>query len=604
MASALALTATNTISNGHGLAPSANVVSLISSFQLLNSVRYVANIFTNISNSNANVSSNLYPIVNTLGSGALYGQWLLDFYPYYSTAKCSGTVYNYGNTSNTASVSHTLSNQVNYPFANGLAGFANVYQSSNAYALNNLDTVSSAKILQTKTYAQSGLGYTGPGDLATGGIGANGAVLANVVANWGTMYDINNIANFSDPYVFGQNLLNQGMGKYGNLNDQFTAVGLNIADITAPPSPNTSTTQSTSTVGVPTAVGVVNLATVNITTNQNNTTGSSPDVVAQIYQSVTGANLAVITATTGITTTDAVDTISSLNDYLNFNKVIDKSLIAKLAKIGITDFPSLSAYLQKTVGKGSFSSWAQMGSFFASINSPAFSTTQNTDPNAPVLSSAVASSILTSTTTGSGPLGNPIMIDFLGAAAGIPYTANIATLIKSYPQIASPVESALGVLDSAVANYIFVSNASTSAVSAAVVSVNSQLTSLANTSAVWTAQQAYFNILTRLSTEVTNLTAAGATNASVGSGGLANFAQGFISSATDTALVNSAQVLSQLITTDSYGDTLHAAIAENANSSLFASVGLTLDNDPKPVQAMVQSQQQNVPISTYLTQHQ
>ena len=93
MASALQLTAINTISNGHGIAVASTMTNAISSFQLLNSVKYVANIFTNITTANAAISSNLLPIVNNLGSGAYYGQWLLDFYPTGVTPVCSGTVY-------------------------------------------------------------------------------------------------------------------------------------------------------------------------------------------------------------------------------------------------------------------------------------------------------------------------------------------------------------------------------------------------------------------------------------------------------------------------------------------------------------------------------
>jgi len=59
-----------------------------------------------------------------------------------------------------------------------------------------------------------------------------------------------------------------------------------------------------------------------------------------------------------------------------------------------------------------------------------------------------------------------------------------------------------------------------------------------------------------------------------------------------------------LITSDSAGDTLRSAVAENINSSIAQSRGITATNDPGPQLAIVQAQTQNIPLSTYITQNQ
>jgi hypothetical protein len=605
MASALELNATNTIINGQGLGTSSALVANIAAFQALGTVQSISTIFSVVSAANSTIQSNLYPVLNTLGTGAQYGQWLLDFYPTGTSAVSSNSVVLYGNTSTTASLSKTVLSQANYPFTNGVAGFANAYTTCHGYAISGLDTVASTNILQNKTYAQSGLGFSGPLDLATNGIGSNGALLASIIVNWGTMYDITNIATFADPYVFGQNLINQGLGSYGNLITQFTSVGLDVSNLTAAPGAVSKTQNSSSSTNISTLVGDIQLPSLTSVTTSTSSAGSSVAVMSSIYQSVTGANLNAIVNATQIVVQNS--SITSLNDFLDITKVVPENLRYQLANLGITDFQSFGTFLQKLIGKGNFGSWSQLASFFNSIVVPNFSTAQTVNPNATVISTTVASNLRSGFASGSGPLGHALMIDFLGATAGIPYTANIQTLIASYSNISSSVASALTTLKTTVNSYIATfttTSYSTSAVSTAVQAVNSALAQLGNTQIVWNAQQSYTNMINRLQIETSNFTKANAGILSVSATGLNNFAQGITTTATDSTLVNTKQIFDKIITADSYGDTLKVAIAEKLNSQILLSVGITTNNDPKPTQALIVSQQQNVPLTTYITQNQ
>jgi hypothetical protein len=112
-------------------------------------------------------------------------------------------------------------------------------------------------MLRNTTYAQTGVGFTGPTDLVTNGIGTTAVLLANVVSNWGTMYDINNITQIGDPYVFGQNILNQNLGYLNALADQLTGVGLDITNLPDVPAVKTTVVQEEVMTTVSSFVGEI-----------------------------------------------------------------------------------------------------------------------------------------------------------------------------------------------------------------------------------------------------------------------------------------------------------------------------------------------------------
>ena len=88
--------------------------------------------------------------------------------------------------------------QAQLPFTSGIQEFANVYSKASGFSSGNFDLTSSTYLLQNKTYGDMGIGYQGPVDLVTGGLNTYNGLLANVVANWGTMYDINNIDTIAE----------------------------------------------------------------------------------------------------------------------------------------------------------------------------------------------------------------------------------------------------------------------------------------------------------------------------------------------------------------------------------------------------------------------
>jgi len=599
MATATQLTATSTIINGQGLAASGALGSAIVTYQNQYAVKLMANIFTNAYLA-TNVANVIVPVLNTLGSGLTHGLFLLDLYPANITpvVTTGATIGRYGNA--LASVSKTLASQSTAPFAYGMSGFANAFTVAQGYASSVFDTVSSVSMLQGKTYAQAGLGYTGPVDLVTGGVGSNAHLLGSTVTHWGTMYDVTNLNLIGDPYVFGQNLLNQNLGTYGNLSGQLSATGLDVTDITRIPTSKTTVTPTDGTVQVQSSVGAFDLPTTANVVTTTVVTGSNPNVVIAVYGTITGSNLQAILTATQFTSNSTQ--LNSLDDYLDFNKVIDLSVIPQLNALGVHTLSEFGTYLHSRIGQRKFTSWADVSSFLLNIQIPNISTTANA--NTVMLSSNTSSSLLGATGTGSGPFGNPIMPDFFGATAGVPYTANLTTINSTYSSVVGLISSAMSALDQAVydtylnyqANVLLPANVGMVTTNVAI--VNAALSALATNTVIKNTDIAYYSILNKLSTEVNNLSKAGVTFGTGSPRTLLTFAQRIGSlAAPDKTGTGADAIIGNLITSDQYGDTIRAAVAETVNHT-------TATNNPNPQQALAQAQAQGVPLSTYLSQNQ
>ena len=610
MASAIQLVASDTINNGHGLAPNADILAQIGTLQSQAPIGKMVEVFGLADTADANIVANIYTALNTLGSGVSQCHWLIDIYPGNIAPTSTAGVAYYGTNGNTtvARFSSTVSNQVVGPFAHGLNGFANTYSAAIGYSTSAFDLVGSANILQNKTYAQSGLGYTGPLDLATNGLGSSAQLLANVVGHWGTMYDVHNISTLADPYVFGQNLLNQGLGSYGNLADQLTSAGLNIYNLSQIPPAKTTVTQQLTTTSVSTPIGAVDFPDINTVTTTTTSTGNSLDTVLSIYESVTGANLSYISSAANITVANA--SITTLADYLDLNKITSAGDYTALVSLGITSLSSLGSYLQNRVGSGYYTNWSDVVKLLNRLEVPVLYNT-TASANSPVVPNSVISSIQSHYGTGSGPFGNPTLIDYLGATAGMPnYVADFTAINTSYSNLSPGLLALVTALKTKINDYI---NAYTSGgsypditpVQTAVNNINSFLNSVNLTilNSSTQAYRAYYHILNRITTEVSNCATAGVQFNAGYSQALTYFGQQIGQLASDKTVNQTYQFFANIITRDQYGDTLRLAVAEAINTVVVATGGITMTNDPNPALVISNAQAQNVPISTYLSQN-
>jgi hypothetical protein len=617
MASAIELNAISTVLTGHGLAANTTVTSEITKFHSTSTYVLTANIFSLIGDAPSHAQELLYNSVSSKLMAITDGHYLLDIYPSNITPVSSGTVSYHGN-SNVASVSNTVSTQINIPFSYGMAGFANVYTQVFGEISSTFDPVASVQILKNQTYADTGVGHTGLNDLATHGLSSYGSLIASTVSTWGTMYDITNLNLLDDPYVFGQNLLNQGLGKYGNLTVNLAATGLDVTDITHIPSSSTTTTEDLSTELTTSPYGEIPLSSIKQTVTTTIVTGGSVDVIRNIYKQVQGSDLSTMISTTGFSAS-TVNKITSLDDFLDFYKVVPPNLIDQWATVNVKSFKEFGRFIQSKIGHANFTSWAEIATFMNKIVVPDLShtTTKSTDS---ILSSSTVSSI-TALGTGTGPMNNLVLSDFLGATTGSGYTESYKQTNKVSDTFGATVAASLTTLKSAVlswlASYVPYSPGSVdppvpevpeyipsfSAINSAVSSLVSLLDDSSTTPQRILAQDLYYIMLNKLSTEVSNLSAHSVKFMTTDSSYTKSFAQGIVSAVSDDSQFYSKQFFANLITNDSYGDTIRAAVAEKLNTELLMSVGIIANNDPQPANAIFQAKAQNIPLSTYLSQN-
>ena len=598
MATALALNSASTILNGQGLAPNVQVISQLATFQAHTPILQLANLFAYIQ-TDANAASNLMPILTTIGSGSS-NQWVLDLCPTDTLVYITSKPLVYGNISGTYKprFSTIISNQATGPFTGGLATFANVYTTVSAYAISSFDIVASASILGNKTYADAGIGYTGPADVATGGLGSSGALLGNVIQGWGTLYDIKNLNNIGDPYVFGQNLLNQKLGNYGNLSAELTSVGLDVSDLTTIPSSTTTTSQQAATTSNQSFIGAIELPGLTSVSTTTVVTGSSPRVVQNIYANVTGTALSAIISATNFT--GNTSRITNLNDFLDLSKIVSSNTFSQLSSLNANTFATFGAYLHSKIGQGTFKSWADLSSFLSSIEVPALNNT-TANSSTPLLNNV---STLTNGVKGSGPFQNLVIKDMLGVVGGGNYLTNLTTLNTYYNSVVTAnVTTAMNSLSNCIIQFMAnVDAGNTSEVATNVASVTSALNSIPASANLTLCQTAYTTLWANVSTEVAALKSAGI-DYSGSTTSLSSFAQNFSSIAADKDKLETYQFFANVITHDAAGDSLRAAVAETINTKLLSSKGITLNNDANPSGAIDAAAKQNISLTTYLSQN-
>ena len=133
--------------------------------------------------------------------------------------------------------------------------------------------------------------------------------------------------------------------------------------------------------------------------------------------------------------------------------------------------------------------------------------------------------------------------------------------------------------------------------------INSSLNSVPVNATSTATTSAYYTMLNHLGVEVGNLQKAGVVFDTGNPQSLNTFAQRIGTIASDQIQYNTYQFFGNLITTDTAGDTIRAAIAEIVNTNTLAGKGIQINNDPQPALAIAQAQAQNIPLSTYLSQN-
>jgi hypothetical protein len=559
---ALGLNTATAIYSGLGLGFSANLTRAVQNYANLTTVKISTLTYTT---ANSIPNSNIGNLVANIAAGT-NGSWLVNTYPSY-LARPQG-MYNTGDFAN------AVIRQGQSAFTGNLGGFAINFNTCVAYINQVSNYVSTYTLLANKTYQSSGPGIRNQADLATNGLGAVAGTVAKILINMGTMFTPVKLDLLGDPYQFGKNLLAQGLGSYGNLSQKLAALGLNIYDLTTVPS------------------GV---------------TGSSEAALLEVYKSITGADLDKIIQATGYVTV-AADRVRTLADVLILSTVADAPSISVLGAQSVTSIKSLGQYLAVRLPNATFTSCATLSSFMSQISVPVLPYVDKiTTANTTIISSNVKAKVSNLIYGSSGPLGDLLIQDMLGSAAGLPYTAKIANVTATYSGVANTLDPLLNNLNNlytAVTNYAgnldgwdSVNN-NVAAVTAAITSLSTGAYGIRFKA----IQAEYDACAVNYLNEINNLALANIklTNPTVLPTSVETLASGIADYAKDPQHIGLKDFFSNIATNDASGDLVRATMAESINAQLFASYGIDMDNTVNPVLVKMDAARSGLSLSDYL----
>jgi hypothetical protein len=288
-----------------------------------------------------------------------------------------------------------------------------------------------------------------------------------------------------------------------------------------------------------------------------------------------------------------------------------------LNTLGVTDFNGFGTYIHSRIGHGSFFSWKTLGKTLGEVEVPTLANSSGTTGASTVLTNNTISTIRAATGSGSGALNNPILADYLGACAGMPYTILFPTILATISASSAAATTALQSLDRAVTDTInyFIDTTTADPDSGALGGgttrtdwVSANLVALQNTlnsyPLISSSQRAYYQILNQLSTEVTNLSKSNGTFTSAASYPLLSFGLTIGYTASDKNLIETYQFFANLITNNAAGDTIKSVIAEVINAGVLSVAGISMRNDPQPLVSISAAKSQGVSLTTYLNQNQ
>jgi hypothetical protein len=382
----------------------------------------------------------------------------------------------------------------------------------------------------------------------------------------------------------------------------------------------------------PTTIGV---------TTTTNVPGSNPEVVVNIYSKVGFDHIDQIVQATQYTSTHINSCVTVLSDFLNLSTVVQPANLSGLAAIGITDFEGLGEFLNARVGQGTFSSWEDLAQFLLLLDIPSQNYTPTPATHWPpnpssfsetrVLTTSAQQTINSQHPQGSGELKQPLIWDFLGASAGMPYNDFLPTMnasIGSDGGVMSALADLKTKVQTAIANQTPVITGggdgggtesdpeySGNYLSGSmmvykdtdmqdIIDAMTKLVSAVNSASTNpTAKALFTRVQTLLTKEHRNLGIAGAVFSTPAQTVWNTFSTNWVGMSVDKIKLQCYQYYDRIFTNDKAGDTLRATRSELINDALFSSRGIEEKNDPDPNLLAAQAQSMHTTMTQVIQQN-
>lgn len=355
--------------------------------------------------------------------------------------------------------------------------------------------------LNGKSFSDMGVGIKSFGDLASGGVTAifpklksgtpeMNATLKSVgtsLKNFGIAFDFKNLNTVGTPSALVETLQKQGLADKYNINSKITTAGYDPKALKAVPD----------------------------------------TVLVQILSSVTGDD---VTKIANVLSVKTVTPLSSLADMLNLSKFIEAKSISAM---GLDNKPNaMTEFASSLSNLGTQADNTKLGDMMASIETTPLA---SLDSAKDLLPAATVSSLSSMTGKGSGPHGNPILVDIMGTVAGYVHVdtfkniasaaeklsttapgkklvADLATLITAVDAATAEAQT-LELVGPALSAYVdSLITTPLAAVDADIVALNTLISTTADLkSLVANTDLSISNTTAQLSTEITNINLAGIT---------------------------------------------------------------------------------------------
>ena len=409
-------------------------------------------------------------------------------------------------------------------FRNGIAGFSSIISQAGAYAATTFNLHGAIAQSRGQSFNDLGFSFNSYNDVLTGGVASQfgastSALVAEQIPNLGTMFDSGDLANLANPGTLAANLINLGFGGVGSLANKLSDQGLLLDDLPS----------------------------------------EDPAVVSDVLRTIEGIDLQDIIEGTNFVPYDLLG-IQTLNDVFNINYLFSPDLATSVGSL-----ESLSNKLTN-IG-GTFSSFDEVASLYGELDQTEF-------PELAKLNTVLPDSFLDGLTdkigSGGGPFGNPTVIDIIGSSAGLGYVDDIISCSRSQSDLVRDDEDVRALYDYVSNN----PNPDPATLQTLVDNVN-QKPGLQDT--INSANEKFNNIGDTLANEQKNQAIAGIDTTQLPTGSMVsviNLGSAIPGMSMDPMELGLGSTMSNLSTSDVYGQSIRASLAESKNLSRLQVFGI------------------------------
>lgn len=409
-----------------------------------------------------------------------------------------------------------------------VSSYTSIYSAASGYAAQTFGFTGSLAAAQGMNFDDLGFQFSNYSDVISGGItnqfDPEGLpALAEQLPDLGTMFDTTDLSKISDPIALAKNLIDQGLGHVGGLEDKLNE---SLIDLSNP---------------FPSDI--------------------DRDIVRQILAEISGSDLEEIFTVTEFNPAHK-EKITSLADVLEIDTLFDKEALSALG-----DNPTLDTFANKMTNiGGNFPGTASIGKFFSSLDLRSFPTLASLGA---LLPSGLTDGLSNLLGKGTGVFGNPTVNDMTSSASGLDYIDYI-TFINDIQQNLLANDSDV----QALAEYLDTEeNLDPNLLSVLIDNIATK----PNLQPVIAKGEEYIRkTADKLSIEKSNLSAAGITPGATASnnGGLLNFSSNLHGLGVDPMNLGLGQQITNLAQPGLEGEAMAASIVEGKNLGKLAVFGI------------------------------